>query len=127
MTRVIVGKDCGNSPKNLFLQQLTIAFAQGGTGFILSSVAEDIRWNLVGERLVQGKADFAQALEQAAKAQVAELTIDHVVTHGKAGAVNGTLTMENGETRAFCDVYEFTGAKGTIVSEITSYVIETTT
>jgi len=124
MTRVIVSADCGNSPKNIFLQQLTIAFAKGETGFILSSVTEDIRWNLVGEKLVQGKDDFAKALEQITKAKVAELTIHHVVTHGKAGAVNGTRKLNSGETRAFCDVYEFSGAKGTSVREITSYVIE---
>jgi hypothetical protein len=124
MTRVIVGKDCGNSPKNLFLQQLTIAFATGDTGFILRSVAEEIRWNIVGQRLVQGKADFAQALVEITPAQVAELAIHHVVTHGKAGAVNGTLRMDNGKCLAFCDVYEFSGASGRKVRGITSYALE---
>jgi hypothetical protein len=38
---------------------------------------------------------------------------------------DGTLKLKNGETRAFCDVYEFSGAKGTSVKEITSYAIET--
>jgi len=124
--RVIVTKDCGNSPKNMFLEKLTVAFAKGGTKLILGSVADDIRWDTVGGGLVQGKDDFVEALKRMKTNQVVELTIYHVVTHGKAGAVNGTTKLKNGSTRAFCDVYEFSGAKGTTVKEITSYVIEIT-
>ena len=25
MTRVIIGEDCGNSPKNIFVQEMTVA------------------------------------------------------------------------------------------------------
>lgn len=38
--------------------------------------------------------------------------------------VNGTLTLKSGKARDFCEVYEFSNAKGTSVQEITSYVIE---
>ena len=124
MTRVIASEDCGNSPKNKFLEKLTVAFAEGNAGFILGSVTDDIRWNIVGGRLVQGKDDFALALRGMKNDKVVELTIDHVATHGRAGAVNGTRKSKNGKRRAFCDVYEFSGAKGTSVKEITSYVIE---
>jgi hypothetical protein len=54
------------------------------------------------------------------------MIMHHIATHGKAGAVNGTTKLKNGKTRAFCDVYEFSGAKGTSIKEITSYVIEIT-
>jgi hypothetical protein len=43
MTKVIVGKDCGSSPKNIFLKDLTVAFAKGDVQFILSRVTGDIR------------------------------------------------------------------------------------
>ena len=124
MTRVIIGKDCGNSPKNIFLEKLTIAFAKGDAKFILGNVTDDIHWNIVGDRLLQGKDNFATALERMKKDQTVELTINHVATHGKAGAVDGTTKLKNGKTRAFCDVYEFNGVKGTRVKEITSYRIE---
>jgi hypothetical protein len=125
VTKVIVSKDCGNSPKNLFLEKLAIAFAKGDAKFILSSITEDIRWNMIGEKRVQGRDDFVAVLEQRTNEQVVELSISHVVTHGRAGAVNGTLKLKNGQTPAFCDGYEFGGAKGTSVREITSGVIET--
>ena len=124
MTTVIVSEDCGNSPKNIFLQNLTIAFAKGDKRSILDSVTNDIRWQIVGERLVEGKETFAEALNRLGNDRVEELTIQHVVSHGKAGAVNGISKLKNRKTVAFCEVYEFSGAKGTSVREITSYAIE---
>jgi hypothetical protein len=52
-----------------------------------------------------------------------ELSIHHIATHGKTGALDGTRKLESGKTRAFCDMYEFNGTKGSAVKEITSYVI----
>ena len=124
MTTVIVSEDCGNSPKNIFLQNLTIAFAKGDTEYVLNSVTDDIRWNIVGEKLFQGREDFIDSLEMMGDEKVKELTIFHVVSHGKAGAVNGIKKLKNGKTFAFCKVYEFSGAKGTSVREITSYLVE---
>lgn len=124
MTKIIIGEDCGNSPKNFFLQKLTIAFAKGDAKSILRKVTEDIRWNIVGDRVIQGQANFAEALERMRADKASELTIHHIATHGKSGAVDGTRKPNNGRVHAFCDVYEFKDAKGTCVKAITSYVIE---
>jgi hypothetical protein len=124
MTRVIISEDCGNSPKNIFVQELTIAFAKGDSNFILGNITDDIRWNVVGNNVIQGKRGFAEELEEMKKNQAVELTIRHIATHGKAGAIDGKLKFKNGKTSAFCDVYEFSNTKATSVKEITSYVIE---
>jgi hypothetical protein len=124
LTTIIFSDDCGNSPKNIFLQNLTIAFAKGDKQSVLGSVTNDIHWHIVGERLVEGKEVFAEALEKIGNDRVENLIIRHVVSHGKAGAVNGISKLKNGKTVAFCEVYEFSGAKGTSVREITSYAIE---
>ena len=124
MTRVITSEDCGNSPKNIFVQDLTIALAKRDSKFILGNVTDDIRWNIVGDKLIKGKDSFAKALEKIKSDKAVQLTVHHVATHGKAGAVNGTTKMKDGKTRAFCDVYEFSNSKGNTVKEITSYIIE---
>lgn len=124
MMRVIIGEDCGNSPKNIFVQELTIALASGDLKSALNSVTDDIRWNIVGDKVIQGKDLFAKALEAKKKDKAVELTIHHVATHGKAGAVNGTTKFKNKNTQAFCYVYEFRDTKGSSVKEITSYGIE---
>ena len=124
MTRVITSEDCGNSPKNIFVQDLTIALAKRDSKFILGNVTDDIRWNIVGDKLIKGKDSFAKALEKIKSDKAVQLTVHHVATHGKAGAVNGTTKMKDGKTRAFCDVYEFSNSKGNTVKEITTYIIE---
>ena len=124
MTKIITSADCGNSPKNIFVQELTIALASGDAKSALKRVTDDIRWNIVSERIIQGKDQLAGALERDKKDKAVELTIHHVATHGKAGAVNGTKKLKNRKTQAFCHVYEFRDTKGTSVKEITSYVVE---
>ena len=124
MTKVIVGEDCGNSPKNIFLKELTAAFAKGDSKYILAHVTDDIRWNIVGDGSIDGKDGFADALKQMKNTKVKTVTFHHIATHGKSGFVNGTTRWENGKTSTFCDVYEFSNTKGSAVKEITSYVIE---
>ena len=90
----------------------------------MSNVTDDVRWNIVGDKLIEGKDKIAAILEQMKNDEAAELTIHHIATHGKAGAANGTMKFKNGKTVAYCNVYEFSNTKGTSVKEITSYEIE---
>lgn len=122
--RVIASSDCGNSPKNKFVQSLSIALAKGDVAFILGKVTDDIRWEIVGDKTVFGKDEFAAALKRMKDNAAVELTIQHVLTHGRAGAVNGTFKLTHGRKRAFCDVYGCSGANGKSVKEITSYIVE---
>ncbi|HEX6032823.1 MAG TPA: hypothetical protein VFY83_00265 [Anaerolineales bacterium] len=124
MTKVIIGEDCGNSPKNIFVQELTIAFAKADSRFLLKNVTDDVRWNILGNQLIQGKDRFAEALEEKKNDQAVELSIQHIATHGKTGAADGRIKFKTGITHAFCNVYEFSNTKGTSVKEITSYIIE---
>lgn len=124
MTRVIVSEDCGNSPKNIFLQKLTIAFAKCDSKFILDSVTDDIRWNVLGNQLIEGKNNFAKALEKLRNDAKIEISIQNIATHGKAGFVNGVTQSKNGKTYAYCDAYTFSNTKGTAVKGIISYLIE---
>ena len=123
MTRIIVSEDCGNSPKNTLIQQFIVAFAKRDVKFILEHVSNTIRWIIVGGQLIEGKEKLAEFLEQSKNNQVALLSIDHIASHGKTGAVDGTQKLKNGELLAFCDVFEFGNSKGTLISEVISYVI----
>lgn len=126
MTKVVKSEDCGNSPKNIFVQDLAIAFARNDTDFLLSKVSDDIRWRIVGQKEIEGKDEFADQIASQNSNDVAKITIHHVVTHGKAGSVNGTRQLEDGSIEEFCDVYEFTNATGKRVAGISSYVIMVT-
>jgi hypothetical protein len=124
MTKVIVSEGCGNSPKNTFVEKLVIAIAKGDSKFMFASITEDIRWNFVGGRLIEGRENFVEAFEQMKKNKALELSIDHIATHGKSGAADGKIKMESGKTFGFCDVFEFNGVKAQGIRSITSYVIE---
>ena len=53
-----------------------------------------------------------------------ELVLDKILTHGKEGAVNGTLKMQDGKKYAFSDFYEFSSGRDAKVKSIISYVIK---
>jgi hypothetical protein len=76
MTKVIVREDCGNSPRNTFVEKLVIAIAKGDSKFMFASGTDDnIRWNFVGGRLIKGKANFIEAFEQMKNNKVLEQQI----------------------------------------------------
>jgi hypothetical protein len=103
---------------------LEVAFARRDTDFLLDSVADDIHWNIVGEIPIRGKDALQEAIASIPQdCQVTEIIINHVVTHGKMGAVNGIIKRQNDRTYEFCSVYEFSNTKGTNVRNITSYII----
>ena len=123
MTRIQIKTDCGNSPKMTFLKDFNISFAKGEVDIILARVTEDISWNLVGHWSRNGLREFLEELKLLEDQQPEEMVIDHVVSHGKQGAVNGILTRSDGKKYAFADFYEFKNAKGTLIKSITTYMI----
>lgn len=123
--KVLCPVDCGNAPKKLLLKQLNIAFAKNDIVFITENITDDFHWNIIGEKLIQGKEDFANTLKQMPNSKVLELQINNIITHGKTASVDGTIILENKRNYAFCNVYNFTSAgKNSKVKEKTSYVIE---
>lgn len=124
MTKIIVNADCGNAPKREFLKELNVAFAKGNLEFLADSVTDKIVWNIVGDTLIEGKEKFAEELGKMKDERVGELILDRILTHGKEGAVSGIMKMLNGKKYAFSDFYEFSGAKGTKIKSIVSFVIE---
>lgn len=124
MTKVFIDEDCGNSPKNIFVQQVTVALIRGDIKFLLETLTDDVCWNIPGSQAVQGKDQCIEALNGSKRDPALKLHIHHIATHGKAGAVDGRIQFKSGKTQAFCNMYEFGNAKGTNIKEITSYLIE---
>jgi hypothetical protein len=122
MTKIVRSKDCGNSPKNQLVENLAVALATGDRRTAASLVTDDVQWNIVGGEVLSGRETVLRALLDVNGKAIVQLTVLHVVTHGKAGAVNGTVQFRDTE-QGFCDVFEFSNAKATNVSQITSYRI----
>lgn len=115
--------DCRNSPKNLFIEDLTIALTTQDIEGVSSSISDQVRWKVVGRYIARGQQEFIKALPQIFPRGASALQISRVVSHGRAGAVNGTIELNNEDVTEFCHVFEFTNAKGTSVEQVTLYII----
>lgn len=124
MTKIVSSPNCGNSPKMEFLKDFNIAFARGNVEFITENVTDEIVWNIIGGRKIEGIEKFTVELEKIKSKKTIELMIDQILSHGKEGAANGIMKMQNGKKYAFSNFYKFKGAKGVTIKSITSYVIE---
>ena len=116
--------DCGNSPKNLFAEEVTIALAKRDARALGDRVTDDVCWRTVGGTSVHGKQAFIEAIEALQREPIARLSITHVLNHGRAAAVNGVVEDARGRFADFCNVYEFGSLKGNSMKTITAYVIE---
>jgi len=103
MVQVERSADCGNSPKNQFAEELIVALLSGDVSTIESAGALDIcSGQMTGE-------------------PPTNIQIEHVVTHGKVGAVSGTVTLSDGLSAGFCFVLEFATAKADRLSKVIRY------
>lgn len=117
MTRIHGSRDCGNSPKNQFVQDAAIALeAGGGPGTIWSA---DVIWQGIADAPVAGRDAVAHLIAQ--RPAPAEIIIEHAISHGKVGAACGEITLTSGQKRRFSHVFEFTSAKADCIATIKSY------
>lgn len=112
MIKIISRPNCGNSPKMEFLKQYNIAFAEGNIRFLTESVTDDLVWNIIGDKKIEGKESFIEELKKMKSVKASELIIDQILSHGKEVATNGIIKMKDGKKYAFSDFYLFQGAKG---------------
>lgn len=124
MTKITSNPNCGNSPKMEFIKQFNIAFAKGNVEFLIESVTDEIIWNIIGNRKIEGRENFAEELEKMKEQKTTELILDQILSHGKEGAANGIIKSQNGKKYAFSDLYTFNNAKGEKLKSIISYLIE---
>lgn len=119
MTQVNRSQDCGNSPKNNFAQELAIALEKGDVDALDEVLAENATCTLA-TGVQMSRHDFLELLRET-RSKPTAIDIDRVVTHGKAGAVNGVSRMAPADLRPFCHIIHFANAKGDRVGHISSY------
>jgi hypothetical protein len=47
-----------------FLTKLNYAFANSNSSYILEHVTDDIRWNIIGDQVIEGKEAFETVIRQ---------------------------------------------------------------
>jgi len=119
--KVTKSPECGNSPKNLLVQSLAIAIETSNRSAFTRCTSSDMTWAIPGRRSFDGKAAALAYLRSRAPGVVKNVVMRRIVSHGRAGAADGTLVLQTGETLSFCHVVEFSNAKGVRISSISSY------
>ena len=79
----------------------------------------------MGDKKYEGKKAVTEELERMKEFKAAELTIEHIITHGRTAACNGSLVMKRGGNKyAFCDIYDFDkNGKNAKIRKMISYGI----
>ncbi len=119
MTKIKRLKDCGNSPKNIFVQEFVIALLLGQANKIKGKIEKDIIWSLTPAKTVKGSPQLLSKMHRIDGPD--QIDIHHVLTHGKLGSVAGLLRDQKGKEMAFCHIIEFSSAAAKSVRKITSY------
>jgi len=107
------------------LKDFEIAMVTIDRTFLQQVMKPQIQGYFMGQTSVKGVNEFLETLlGHFQSTKVTELVIQHVMSHGKVGAVNGLRQHQGGKIYEFCTVYEFGTAKGTRIKGLTHYAIE---
>lgn len=115
--RITVPDDCGNSPRNLLVSQLSVDWAAGNLDDVRAWLADDVRWEVLGDpgRDVEGALSLPR--------DVQEVEVYTAINHGKAASCNGCLVTPT-EQIDFCHVFRFSGvAKTARIVHIRTYLV----
>lgn len=119
MIDITPSRECGNSPKNQFAEQIALALESRDVDILRNALDEHVIWER-SDGSISGRDQVVAQLENMQRPD--GLRVDHVVTHGKAGAVNGVTEFKGTERdRRFCHVLTFTNTKCQTVQRITSF------
>lgn len=119
-TKVERSSDCGNSPKQKLLEDVSVAIACADIGLVEALSLPELVWLRVGREPLEGQEAVLSKISKDGPAS--EVRIERVVSHGRAGAVNGVLAR-GVERTAFCHVFVFNNTKCTHVKSISTYAV----
>lgn len=107
------------------VKKVDASFAEGNVEGFLDNCADDIVWQIVGDRTKTGKEDIRQWMSEMEGHEPPKINAKNHVAENDTVVAYGDMTMsEKGETVAYsyCDIYRFENGK---IAELASYVIKT--
>jgi ketosteroid isomerase-like protein len=120
---LIAPTDCDNAPKKRMIRDYTIATAKADRKTLEALLVENFVWEVPGEFEIRGRTKFMEELFSHSE-PIRSLELEHIITHGKCGALNGEMVTKKGQHVYFADVFEFENhTKDAKITKIISYVI----
>lgn len=105
------------------LKKISEEFAKGNLEFSAAYLADDIKWNILGNASVVGKEEVLEVSQMLQLESFPEITIKNVVAEGNCVVVESTgkARTKNGKpyNQTYCEVFRFNNEK---LQEITTYL-----
>jgi ketosteroid isomerase-like protein len=106
------------------VERINQAWIDNDRDVLLDHITDDIRWAMVGHSTAEGRQEFVDTLDSMPSMTTQEFHPGEVLIDGSKATVTGTMKTrdEEGQDQSFgfCDIYDF---RGTLIREITSYVL----
>lgn len=107
------------------VKKINDSFTAGNTDGFLEHCADNVVWNMVGDKETSGKKAIKEWMSQMEGMEPPKFTVDKIIAEGDSVVCYGDMTMKgedgNEGTYSYCDVYAFSGDK---VSELQSFVVK---
>lgn len=108
------------------VEKVNAAFTENNPEGFLEVCADNVKWTMVGEKSVSGKAAISEWMAQMKEAEPPKFTVDTLIAEGDSVVCCGDMTMKDkdGKTGSYgyCDIYRFSGDK---IAELRSFVVKT--
>ncbi|WKA56878.1 nuclear transport factor 2 family protein [Planococcus shenhongbingii] len=111
-----------------FFKEMNIAFVIGDLDFIEKHIADDITWEMEGEKTIRGKEEFLSYVGAMDTNHDVKVTIDKVRTEGLQATVSGKMMVNekdgNVKSYSYQDIYEVNSESGGKITNLISVVNE---
>lgn len=106
------------------IEKVNAAFEQNKPEEFLNYCSEDIRWEMAGDQVHNGKKSIREFMSSAQGMEPPKFTFDAIIAEDDRVACYGKMTMkENGveSTYSYCDVYTLAND---LITELRSFVVK---
>lgn len=121
--QVEIPTTCGNAPRHQIITTVIAAMHDKNLDVLNQWFAEDIRWEIAGEQLLQGTEVVQHRILRAP--ETSSLKFLSVLTHGSWASADGQYLPDGSTATHFSHVLRFASAgKSAKIKEIRSYYIQ---
>lgn len=115
-------ENCGNAPRQQIIQDVIVALHSKDLDFLRLWLSEDVAWEIVGFGTLHGIDALCEWVQTST--QTTSLEFTSVLTHGREGSTDGSVTNDPKISVAFSHVLRFTGASKTArIASARSYLV----
>lgn len=120
--RINLSSTCGNSPKNKFVEDYTLALLSFDFDNLKKMSTDNIKISIPDRTLIEGQAKLTD-IKNYIKTDIEEITIDSSISHGKYGCALSEISDKKSSYKISFH-YIFKNMKAELIEEATILMVE---